>query len=81
MDLARKEGIKIQEPVITGGRTDTATAHINHNGVPAINIAIPTRYMHSHTSVIHKSDCDDALKLLEAIIKNLNNEEFNKIVS
>jgi len=78
--LAKDHNIPIQEPSLKIGRTDTALAHINRSGIPAINILVPTRYMHSHHSIIHKDDYENAFKLLSLILENLNDEVYQEII-
>jgi len=41
-------------------------------GVPVINITVPTRYLHSHNSLINLKDVEAAIKLVEACILKLD---------
>ncbi|WP_199874250.1 hypothetical protein [Paraclostridium bifermentans] len=45
-----------------------------------MSIGIPTRYIHSHASIIHKDDYDNTVKLISEFIKRLNNDEYKKIL-
>lgn len=56
IEVAKAEGIPYQEAFITGGRTDAGHMHLAHDGALGLSIGIPTRYMHSHTSIIHYDD-------------------------
>ena len=52
-----------------------------HSGAPAINIAIPTRYLHSHNSIISRSDFDQAVVLSAEILRRLDDLAVKNIRS
>jgi len=54
------------------GGTDGGAFHISRSGVPTIFIAIETRYIHSHNSIIHRNDYDNVVKLAGEVIKKLD---------
>ncbi len=72
MDTAKEQGIPIQTSVIEGGATDGAAIHLHHTGVPTVVIAVPARHIHSHSSIIHRDDYDQAVKLLVALLKRMD---------
>lgn len=80
IDIAKELEIPFQEGVINGGRTDAGEMHIAHQGAAALSICIPTRYMHSHTSIIHYEDYLNTIKLMTEVIKRLNRETVDKIL-
>jgi endoglucanase len=80
IDTAKAENIPYQEPFITGGRTDAGHMHLAHHGAAALSIGIPTRYMHSHTGIIHYDDYENTIKLMVAVIKKLNRETVDKLL-
>ena len=41
-------------------------------GVPSLAIGWPTRYIHAHTGIIAERDYDQVVKLLTAVIENLD---------
>ena len=41
---------------------------------------IPTRYVHSHASIIHNDDYDNTVKLLTEVIKRLDSSSVDKIL-
>lgn len=80
IDVAKENNIPYQEGVINGGRTDAGAMHLAHSGAAALSICIPTRYMHSHTSIIHYQDYLNTVKLMVAVIKKLDENTVNKIL-
>ena len=80
INVAKEEGIPYQEGLIKGGRTDAGVMHLAHHGAAALSICIPTRYMHSHTSVIHYEDYLNTIKLMVAVIKKLDEQTVNNIL-
>ncbi len=81
IEVAKKENIPYQEAYITGGRTDAGHMHLAHGGAASLSIGIPTRYMHSHTSIINFDDYENTIKLVLAVIKALDQERVNQIIS
>jgi len=41
-------------------------------GVPAVNLTVPTRYLHSHNGVLSRKDFDRAVDLVVELIKSLD---------
>ncbi len=41
---------------------------------PSINIAVPTRYLHSHNGVIHRDDFASAVRLVTELVRRLTPE-------
>lgn len=81
IDCAKEEKIPYQEAFITGGRTDAGHMHLAHQGAASLSICIPTRYMHSHTSIIHYDDYENTIKLMLAVIKKLDRKAVDEILS
>lgn len=80
IDVAKELEIPYQEAFIQGGRTDAGNMHLAHSGAAALSICLPTRNMHSHTSVIHYDDYLNTIKLLKEVIKRLNKDSVNDIL-
>jgi putative aminopeptidase FrvX len=72
MDKAKELGIPLQTSTLEGGATDGAAIHLHKAGVPTVVIAVPARHIHSHSSIIHRQDYDNALKLLVALVTCLD---------
>ncbi|MDY0074794.1 MAG: M42 family metallopeptidase [Acholeplasmataceae bacterium] len=81
IEVAKEEKIPYQEAFITGGRTDAGHMHLAHEGAASLSIGIPTRYMHSHTSIIHYDDYQNTVKLLLAVIKRLDAKKVAEILA
>ncbi|MGI6225206.1 MAG: M42 family metallopeptidase [Peptococcales bacterium] len=72
MDTASAQNIPIQFATMTGGGTDGGAIHKYGSGVPTVSFGIPTRYIHSHTSIFHLDDYENMLRLLLEMIKKLD---------
>ncbi len=78
-DIAEELEIPIQYQVLAGGGTDAGPLHISHDGAPSLSISIPSRYIHSHTSMIHRDDYENTVKLLTELVKRLNAKNVDAI--
>jgi len=72
LGTAEKIGVPIQLSTIEGGATDGAAIHLHGIGVPTIVIGVAARHIHSHSSIIHRQDYDNAVKLLIALVLRLD---------
>lgn len=72
IDTANSLKIPIQYATMMGGGTDGGAIHKYGSGVPTVSFGIPTRYIHSHTSVFHREDYENLLHLLVEMIKKLD---------
>ncbi|MEM7816718.1 MAG: M42 family metallopeptidase [Candidatus Aenigmatarchaeota archaeon] len=68
---AKKNKIKYQISIIEGGMTDGAIIYMNKEGIPTGVISIPTRYIHSASSVFNIEDVNSAIELITKVIKRL----------
>jgi len=74
LDVAKKEGIAVQEAVRTAGGTNGGAIHLSGMGVPVIVISCPVRYAHSHHSMASFSDYKACVVLVAAIVRALDAE-------
>lgn len=74
IQVAEEEGIPLQLSAIEGGATDGARIHLYKTGVPTVVISVPTRYIHSHSTLLHREDFDRTVDLLVALVKRLDAE-------
>jgi putative aminopeptidase FrvX len=72
LDIASQNNISIQLSAIEVGATDGGIIHLHGLGVPTIVIGVAARHIHSDSSIIHRQDYDDAVKLLIALISQLD---------
>jgi endoglucanase len=71
IDLAEKKKIRYHLTTVRGGY-DTGAIHVHRSGVPSLAIGWPTRYIHAHTGIVSAADYDATVKLLTAVIENLD---------
>ena len=81
MDTAREIDQPLQFNVLSGYGQDGAMIQKTHGGVPAINITVPTRYLHSHTGVIHRNDVAGAIRLVAEVVRRLDAETVARLRS
>ncbi|MSQ14788.1 MAG: M42 family peptidase [Dehalococcoidia bacterium] len=81
MDVALEMQIPVQFNVLSGYGEDGAEMQRTHGGSPAINIGVPTRYLHSHNGIISREDFDHTVRLLTAVIRRLGQETVRRLKS
>jgi endoglucanase len=72
IETAAELGITVQFSSMPGGATDGSIIHLHGTGVPTIVIGVAARHIHSHNSIIHRDDFDNAVKLVAAIVEKLD---------
>ncbi len=77
--VADEMQIPYQYDTMPRGGTDSGSIHVAGNGVPALTITIPTRYIHSHAAILHRDDYENTVKLLTEVIKRLDQDQVNDI--
>ena len=80
IDTAKAKNIPYQEAFINVGRTDAGNMHLAHTGAAGLSLCIPTRYLHSHTSIIHHDDVEHAIKLVLALLERLDQKTVDAIL-
>jgi putative aminopeptidase FrvX len=79
LKIARDAGIPVQFESISGFGEDAAALQKSGQGIPAINIGLPTRYAHSQLGIMDRSDYDNMLKLVVQMIQKLSAAEVRAI--
>jgi endoglucanase len=79
LETAEKNSIPFQVAVRRKGGTDAAPIHLHASGVPTVVIGIPSRYVHTHNTIIDISDYLGALKLLHKLIEVIDGETAGRI--
>ena len=74
ISTAKANKIKYQIDVVEGGMTDGAIIYMNREGVPTGVLSIPTRYIHSPTSVFNIDDVNSAIELAVKVIQKVARE-------
>ncbi|MBB6448278.1 endoglucanase [Geomicrobium halophilum] len=76
---ADQEEIPYQYDMMSAGGTDGGAIHLTADGVPALSIGVPTRYIHTHAGILHRDDFEHAVELITAVIKKLDAETVKEI--
>jgi endoglucanase len=81
IDVAAAENIPLQFDKMPGGGTDAGKMHVFGAGVPSLVVGIPVRYIHTHASILHRDDFEQAVQLMVAVIKRLDAETVQQLKS
>jgi len=68
MDIAKKKKIPYQVTVKNAGSTNATAMQVTGKGSRAAVVSVPTRYLHSPSSLAYKSDIEDTIKLIYHVI-------------
>ncbi|MGB3365480.1 MAG: M42 family peptidase [Thermodesulfobacteriota bacterium] len=71
MDMAKKKKIPYQVTVKNAGSTNATAMQVTGKGSRAAVVSVPTRYLHSPSSIAYKSDIEDTIKLIYHIIEGI----------
>lgn len=71
MDMAKKKKIPYQVTVKNAGSTNATAMQVTGKGSRAAVVSVPTRYLHSPSSIAYKSDIEDTIKLICHIIEGI----------
>ena len=77
--LAKQSNIPVQFENVSGYGEDGSVLQRSAQGIPALNIGIPTRYAHSQSGVIDRSDYDNTVKLVAQMLQKLSAAEVKGI--
>jgi putative aminopeptidase FrvX len=70
--VASANQIPLQTDLVVRYGEDASSIQKKGRGVPVINFVVPTRYTHANTGIIDRSDFDNAVRLLAAVLKRLD---------
>jgi len=73
LDTAEAVGVPYQLETGLPGTTDAARIALTREGVPCGVVSVPTRYIHSPSSVLSLEDVRNAVKLVVEALKNVGN--------
>jgi len=71
-ELAKKEQIPCQITVKKAGGTNATAMQVTGKGSRVAAISVPTRYMHSPSSIAYKDDIENTIRLISSILENIN---------
>lgn len=69
--IIETEKLNVHYDFMTVGGTDACNIHKAMDGVVAMTLSIPTRYMHSPRLIIHQEDYRQTITLLTEFVRNL----------
>ncbi|NUM45013.1 MAG: M42 family metallopeptidase [Anaerolineales bacterium] len=72
IDTAKEIGVPLQMSYVEAGGTDGGNIHLHKEGVPTVVLGVAARHIHSHSSIIHREDYDNAVKLLVALVQRMD---------
>ncbi|SES03060.1 M42 family metallopeptidase [Salisediminibacterium halotolerans] len=78
-ETADEKEIPYQYDAMAGGGTDSGSIHLTADGVPALSITVPTRYIHTHAAILHRDDYEHAVKLITEVIKKLDRDTITQL--
>jgi endoglucanase len=78
-EVAEEENIPYQYEVVQRGGTDASHIHVYGDGVPTLTLGVPSRYIHSHTSVIDNRDVEHLIQWLVALTAKLDRRAIEKL--
>lgn len=76
VEVAEKNGIPYQYRRGTFGGNDAGRIHRTKEGCITATISVPTRYIHSPISMIHKEDYDNVIKLVKLVLRSFEEGEI-----
>ena len=77
-DCAEKTNIKAQYKRAVAGGNDAGVIHSSRSGVRTLAVSLPCRYLHSPNCVVNKQDCENMLKLVSELAKNIAGGRLSK---
>lgn len=77
--LAEANHIPYQTEVTTGSAEDSAEMQRFGSGIPSLNYAVATRYLHTHSSELDRADLDHAIDLLVKALNALDAKTLEEI--
>jgi endoglucanase len=75
--IAEQKKIKYQLEILPRGGTDAGAIQMTREGVAAITLSIPTRYLHSVVEAAHKDDIQAAIDLLATFLEVAHESDYS----
>lgn len=72
IETAKRHEIPYQLGVRQSGGTDGGAIHQSGRGVPSVVLGVPSRYIHSHVSIINIDDYTAALELTMQLVREID---------
>jgi putative aminopeptidase FrvX len=71
-DVAKAAKVPLQYDLVQNYGDDSAAIQRSGTGVPTINLVVPVRSTHAHNGVVDRSDFENTVKLVVALITHLD---------
>ena len=75
--IAKKNKIPFTYDGLAAGGTDAGAIHLARDGVITMVLSIPSRYIHSHNSLVSLTDMQATVDVLVNFIKDFNRNKLN----
>lgn len=79
-DIAKKRNIPAQMTVKSAGGTNASAMQVTGKGTRSTVISVPTRYLHSPSSVAYKADIESTIDLVAALLTDIKDFDPKKTV-
>lgn len=79
--VCTENNIPYELDMIVAGGTDSGEIHKVNNGVVTLTVSLPSRYMHSHHTIVHQDDYDATVAMLTAFVKKLDTKLLQKMIA
>jgi len=79
--VAEEAKLPLQYVTMERGTTDGTPIQVHGEGVPAVYLGVPTRYIHSHAGIIDETDFDQTVQLLVEVVMRLDGETVAGLTS
>jgi endoglucanase len=74
MEAGDQDGIPYQIRQPGGGGTDAGSIQLVREGVPAVSVSVPGRYIHSPAAIISRDDFENTPRLVRAALSRLTRD-------
>jgi endoglucanase len=75
--IAEERDIPYQLEILPRGGTDAGAMQLTKEGVAAVTLSIPTRYVHSVVECVHPRDVEATIDLLAAFLERAHEGEYS----
>ena len=75
-DICQRHQIRYQLDMDLAGGTDSGELSKAGSGIMNLTVSIPTRYMHSHYTMVHTDDFEATVEMLVAFLKEFDEKMY-----
>lgn len=80
ISIAESNSIPFQLAVRRSGGTNAGRYHLAGQGIPTVVLGVPSRYIHSHQSMIDLDDYAATCQLTEALVRNIDKQTYESLL-